>query len=143
MNSSDLVLAMLRDSDVGDLDSFRARFAPDCEWINPMVAASGPDEIAAGIAGYRAAFPDFRHNVSLVIADGSTVAVEGEWHGTHTGPLAGPAGELPPTGRTLRIPFAALVRTRGASVTSVRLYMDPLSFMAQLGLVAEPAGMPS
>ena len=47
MNSSDLVLAMLRDMDNGDDDAFRARFAPDCEWVNPVIRANGPDEIVA------------------------------------------------------------------------------------------------
>jgi ketosteroid isomerase-like protein len=143
MNSSDLVLAMLRDSDAGDLDSFRARLTPDCEWINPMLTASSPDEIVAGIEGYRAAFPDYRHDVTLVFHQGSTVVLEGHWTGTNTGPLVMPDGELAPTGRSVRVPFAAVAGTRGDRIESVRVYLDPLGFMSQLGLVGEPAGVAS
>lgn len=136
---SELVLAMVRDMDAGDLDALRARFAPGAEWVNPMVAASGPEEIVAGIAAYRAAFSDFRHNLTRVVEDGATVMLEGEWLGTHDGPLETPQGPLPPTGRKVRSPFAAVAQTRDGQVRSVRLYLDPLAFMAQLGLAGEPA----
>ena len=139
MTPEELVLAMLRHSDAGDLDAFRALLMADCEWVNPMIRATGPDDIAAGIAGYRAAFPDYHHDVALVVGAGDTVAVEGEWTGTNTGPLATPDGILAPTGRTVRVPFAAVARTRGDRVASVHVYLDPLGFMAQLGLAAEPA----
>ena len=139
MTSEELVVSMLRDSDAGDLDAFRARLAPDCDWRNPMLRATGPDDVIAGIAGYRAAFPDYRHELSLVVSAGDTVAIEGEWTGSNTGPLATPEGELPPTGRAVRVPFAAVARTQGERVASVHVYLDPLGFMAQLGLAPEPA----
>jgi ketosteroid isomerase-like protein len=135
MTPSETVLAMLHASDTGDLDALRARLEPDCEWRNPMIQASGADEIVQGIAAYAVGFSMRRHELSLVLEQGATVALEGEWVATHTGPLATPEGEIPPTGRTVRVPFAAVVRVRGERVSSVHL--DPLGFMAQLGPVPE------
>src|SRR3712207_1560910 len=117
MTSSDLVLAMLRDMDAGDLDALAAAFRPDASWASPVITASGPEEIVAAIAGYRSQFPDFRHEVGLVFDDGDTVAVEGHWLGTHAD-----------SGRSVRLPFAALAQVRDGRVASLRLYVDTASF---------------
>jgi len=139
MTPAELVVAMLRDSDDGDFEAFRARLADDCEWVNPMLQARGPDEVTPGQQVYARAFPERRHELSLVLEAGSTVGVEGVWVATHTGPLATPDGEVPPSGRTVRVPFAAVVRVRDERVASAHVYLDPLGFMAQLGLVPQPA----
>jgi predicted ester cyclase len=143
MTSSDLLRAALHDTDTGDFDAFRARFTPDSVMTMPLATATGPDAIAETIKAYRVAFPDFRHEVTLAVTDGPAAALEGEWIGTHSGPLPTPDGELPPTGAEVRLPFATVGRTDGAHVTSLRIYFDSLSFMAQLGLAPEPAGVPS
>ena len=80
-----------------------------------MIRAHGPDEIVRGIAAYGKAFPQRRHELSLILEAGATVALEGEWVATHSGPLATPDGELPATGRTVRVPFAAVIRVAGGS----------------------------
>jgi ketosteroid isomerase-like protein len=139
MSRSDTVIEMLRCTDEGRYDEFRAGLDPHCEWVNPMVQAQGPDEIVRSLAAYGAAFPERRHELSLVLEVGATVAVEGEWIATHAGPLATPEGELPATGRTVRVPFAAVIRVPDGRVDSVHVYLDPLGFMAQLGLAPEPA----
>ena len=58
---------------------------------------------------------------------------------THAGPLATPEGEIAATGRTVRVPFAAVIRVPDGRVDSVHVYLDPLGFMAQLGLEPQPA----
>ena len=139
MTPREAVKEMLRSSDEGDYETFRSRLAEDCEWVNPMIRAHGPDEIAQGVAAYDDAFPERRHELALVLEAGSTVGVEGEWVATHAGPLDTPQGEIPPTGRTVRVPFAAVARVRDERVASVHVYLDPLGFLAQLGLLPEPA----
>jgi ketosteroid isomerase-like protein len=69
-----------------------------------------------------------------------TVALELEITGTHTAPLAGPGGELSPTGREIRLRVANIWRVRDGRVTSYRVYFDQATFMAQLGLVPGAAG---
>lgn len=139
MSPRDVVIEMLRRTDEGRYDEFRAGLEPDCEWVNPMVRAHGPDEIVRALATYGEAFPERRHDLSLILEAGETVAVEGEWVARHAGPLATPDGEIPATGRTVRVPFAAVIRVTDGRVGSVHVYLDPLGFMAQLGLAPEPA----
>ena len=139
MSPRDIVIEMLRCTDEGRYDDFRARLEPGCEWVNPMVRAHGPDEIVRSLAAYGEAFPERRHELSLVLQSGPTVAVEGEWIATHAGPLATPDGEIPATGRVVRVPFAAVIRVPDGRVASVHVYLDPLGFMAQLGLAPQPA----
>jgi ketosteroid isomerase-like protein len=128
MRPKDLVLDMLRASDAGDFERFRARLAPDCEWHNPVIQATGADEIAAGVAAYSADFRRRHHDVSLLLESGDTVAVEGDWVATHA-----------PTGHTVTVAFAAVIRTRDDRVEAVRVYLDPLGMMEQLGMTAAAA----
>ena len=141
MDHKDIVVELLRSTDEGRYDDFRARLEPGCEWTNPMAQAHGPDEIMQALAAYGDAFPERRHELSLVLEAGSTVAAEGTWIATHARPLLTPEGELPATGRTVRVPFAAVVHVSDARIASARIYLDPLGFMAQLGLAPEPAAV--
>jgi ketosteroid isomerase-like protein len=139
MNPSEFVTEMLACSDEGRFDSFRDHLAAECDWRNPMGHARGPDEIVALLAGYAEAFSERRHELALVLEADSMVAVEGEWIATHTGPLSTLDGDIPPTGRTVRVPFAAVMHVRDGRVASNHVYLDPLGFMAQLGLAPAPA----
>ena len=40
--------------------------------------------------------PDVKGSVTNAVASGNTVVLEVTWEGTHTGPLAGPKGAIPP-----------------------------------------------
>jgi ketosteroid isomerase-like protein len=124
MSSTDIVTTMLRHSDEGDFDAFRALLDPKCKWVNPMINAEGADEISANLASFSSAFPQRRHDVSLTIESGGTVAVEGEWVAEHE------------SGALVRTPFAAMIRVRDERVAAVRVYVDTAAFGAQLGATA-------
>ena len=87
---------------------------------------------------FAVAFPDGRHTVTDVVDDGNRFAIEGTWTGTHTGPMAGPAGEIPPTGRRVVLPFCGVATGRDDRIASVTVYLDQLTMLAQLGLLPEP-----
>jgi predicted ester cyclase len=87
---------------------------------------------------FAVACPDGRHTISDVVADGNRFAIEGVWTGTHTGPMAGPAGEVPPTGRTVVLPFCGVATRRGDRIAAVTVYLDQMTMLAQLGLLPEP-----
>jgi hypothetical protein len=38
--------------------------------------------------------------------------------GTHTGPLHGPGGEVPPTGKSLALPFCSTLRVTDGKIVS-------------------------
>ena len=102
--------------------------------------SSGPDAVREFVAGIHASFSDWHHDVTIEAA-GDVVALEGTWNGTHTGPMPLPQGEVAPTGKRLPIPFAGIVRVRDGRIASVHNYFDQMPFMAQLGLLPEPAAV--
>jgi predicted ester cyclase len=88
---------------------------------------------------WRAAFPDARGVVENRIVSGSQAAGEILWTGTQRGPLTGPAGTLPPTGKAVRVRAVMVVSEEGGKLVRLRHYIDIAGMMAQLG-VTQPAG---
>ena len=133
-----LVRELFATIDTHDLDAVAAKLAPDCEFAAPGFAGSGAQTVVGFIAPFLAAFPDIRHEVVRTVEAGDTVAVELDITGTHTEPLAGPAGVLPPTGNAMRLPAANLWRVADGRIASYHVYFDSATLMAQLG-AAPPA----
>ena len=70
------------------------------------------------------------------------VAVEeGTFTGTHRGVLRTPTSDVPPTGRTVRIPYIQVLRFRDGKHSSFNLMFDRLLMLEQLGLVPAPTSM--
>jgi steroid delta-isomerase-like uncharacterized protein len=80
------------------------------------------------------AFPDTSLTVKNIAAAGEWVATEHVSAGTHQGPLATPAGEVPATGRTLQTEMAEWFRVQRGLITVSRAYWDLGSAMRQLGI---------
>jgi steroid delta-isomerase-like uncharacterized protein len=114
-------------------------YAPDIELIEPGGTYHGIDALLGHAEGFAAAFPDSRMQASAVIESGGRVVVEGIYSGTHTGPLATPQGEMPPAGRTLRLPVCFVFEVAAGRISSSHVYYDQMTFAAQLGLLPEPA----
>ena len=74
-----------------------------------------------------------------VVDDGRRVTTEGVFIGTNSGPLTTPQGELPPSGRPLRLPYLDVWESEAGRITSHRVYYDQMGMAAQLGLLAEAA----
>lgn len=89
--------------------------------------------------GFVAGFPDARIEVLAVVDDGRRVTTEGVFIGTNSGPLTTPQGELPPSGRPLRLPYLDVWESEAGRITSHRVYYDQMGMAAQLGLLAEAA----
>lgn len=67
------------------------------------------------------------------------MVVEGRFIGTHAGPLASPDGDLEPTGASVDLRFADIVRVEHRQIVSYHTYYDQLGFLTQLGLMDQPA----
>ena len=67
-------------------------------------------------------------------AERDTVIAHWTLHGTHTGNLLG----IPPTGSVVALEALELVHLRDGKLTEIRLLMDGMSIMQQLGVI--PAG---
>ncbi|HLB29785.1 MAG TPA: ester cyclase [Dehalococcoidia bacterium] len=84
------------------------------------------------------AFPDMRVEIPNVVGSGDYCAFEWVMRGTHTGPLQGPQGEIPATGRRVDLRLCAILRldARGL-IAEWKGYFDTASMMQQLGLMPE------
>ena len=125
-----------------DTEDWAARetlFHEDAEFVVPMAVLQGPAATTAFSRSFVGAFSGARHTVTLLVSSGDVAVVEGVWRGTHTGPLVTPAGEVPPTGNAVDLPFACVVQADSGRIRSVRIYFDQLAFLGQLGLVPQAA----
>jgi steroid delta-isomerase-like uncharacterized protein len=126
--------------DAGDVDAFAEHLDENCEFAAPGFGGPGRDPAIAWMRPFLDAFPDIGHRVLTTVEAGDAVALELEITGTHTAPLAGPGGELSPTGREIRLRVANIWRVRDGRIASYHVYFDQATFMAQLGLVPGAAG---
>ena len=87
----------------------------------PGLDGEGRDRYRASVETMRAAFPDFRNPLDLVIGDGDLAVSYGRMTGTNTGELMG----MPPSGKSIDVPVFGILRfgtvrrsSDGASPTS-------------------------
>ncbi|HEY3063307.1 MAG TPA: ester cyclase [Chloroflexota bacterium] len=119
-----------------DFDAEDEIFSADVETIDPGAGTlHGLQAFKAYEAAFQRAFPDGKLVLKSAIEAGTKVAVEGAYTGTHSGPLTGPRGEIPPTNRPLNLDFSDLFETDGDRITRHRIYYDQVQFMSQLGLM--------
>lgn len=97
------------------------------------------DEMIAGLSQWRAALPDVVGTVERIIVDGDTVAMEVQWRGTHTGTLATPTGDIPPTGRPIQVWATFWQVWKDGRILEQRHHLDVLSMLAQIGAIPVPA----
>lgn len=86
------------------------------------------------------AFPDLRVTVVGLVAEGDQVV--GHWtsHATHTGPLAGSMGTLPPTGRRGSVEGVIICRLVGDKIVEEWAIFDLVGLLQQLGAIPTTAG---
>ena len=85
------------------------------------------------------AFPDAHVDVHHLHIIDDVAVEEGTFTGTHKGVLRSPTGDVPPTGRSVRIGYLQVLRFRDGKAVSFNLMFDRLSMLEQLGLIAASA----
>jgi steroid delta-isomerase-like uncharacterized protein len=103
---------------------------PTMEGIEPFMQAGDM---------FERAFPDLHVEIRNCVEQGETVIAEAAISGTHTGPLATPGGEIPPTNKRIDFLVADAFDVHDGKVTGHRVYYDQMAMMVQLGLVPEGA----
>jgi steroid delta-isomerase-like uncharacterized protein len=121
-----------------DLDAAASVFTPDCVTIDPTGQMDMTEFRAYGEA-FLKALPDCHMEVRRFIEAPGVCAVEGTFVGTHTGPLATPQGEVPPSGRSVRLEFCDVFTEKDGLIGEHRIYYDNLSMLGQLGAIEQPA----
>lgn len=121
----------INDRDLGVIDELCA------DGFAVEITRKGADRAAIGIEGvkamyeeYYAAFPDFRHDVDEVVAEGDLVAVFLTTSGTHEGEFRG----IRPTGSEIEIEDTGLIRIEDGEIVDLRPLSDMLGLFEQLGV---------
>ena len=125
----------------GDIDRAAASVTEDFELEDLAMGQTfrGPDGLRQWLGGFRRAAPDARAELTnLIVGEGEWAASEHVGRGTNTGPLAGPAGDVPPSGRAFELRIAEVYQLRGGRLARLRAYYDMATFMRQLGLIPPP-----
>jgi predicted ester cyclase len=123
------------------VETFNARdadaspWSEDGEFVAPSGLMHGREEVLGFLGVFWDAFPDGRLEPSGLLAEGSVVAAEGRFIGTHTGVMRTPAGDVAPTGRNVDLRWMSRYEVRGDELTSEHLYFDQADLLGQLGLM--------
>jgi steroid delta-isomerase-like uncharacterized protein len=115
----------------GNLDVLPEIFAPDYvrHDLRPGNPVSGPEGQKRIAADFRAAFPDLRTSIDLMVAEGDMVVVRWTAEGTNTGAW----GNVAPTGKRARFSGVNIFRIRNGKVVELWNHRDDLGLMQQLG----------
>jgi steroid delta-isomerase-like uncharacterized protein len=124
-------------ADKQDTEALPGLVAGDCIMTAPGgVTLQGAEQIAQWMTVFYTAFPNISHPIDRIVPAGDTVTVELRAVGTHSGPLASAAGEVPATGRDISLRVANLLTVNGdGRVTAVHVYFDQMEMLEQLGLL--------
>lgn len=105
-----------------------------------IIGRKGTGESAIGTEGLKAiyeeyftAFPDFRHEIDEMVAEGELVGVFMTSIGTHEGEFRG----VRPTGNEIAIEDTGLLRIRDGSIVDARPLSDMLGLFEQIGVTLD------
>jgi steroid delta-isomerase-like uncharacterized protein len=118
----------------GDLQAAIAPYATDAEVVDPTGSYKGKSQILASLESWHKAFPDAKGEVTNQFGIGDQVVTEVTFRGTHSGPLAGPTGTIPATGKKSEMQVAYVDQFRAGKIWRERAYFDLAGLMRQLGL---------
>lgn len=93
----------------------------------------GPVEVVAALQEWKQAMPDVTGTVTNAFASGNTVTLQVTWEGTQTGPMEGPSGTIPASGKRQVTPSAWIFNLEGDKIKDSHHYFDMLSFFKQIG----------
>jgi steroid delta-isomerase-like uncharacterized protein len=118
-----------------DWERTKALIAPDYLYneVGTQRRIQGPEEVVAALQGWKQAMPDAKGTVTSALASGNTVALEIIWEGTHTGPLEGPTGTIPASGKRQVTPAAQILIFEGDKIKENHHYFDMMSLLKQIG----------
>jgi steroid delta-isomerase-like uncharacterized protein len=121
-----------------DLDRVAATVSEDFELVDFAAGGQvfrGPQGILRWLQIFLTALPDAKTELTNVVAEGENwVFTEFVGRGTHTGPLVGPTGTIPPTGRRIEFPVGELLRLEEGKLVLVHVYYDGATLLRQLGV---------
>ena len=124
-----------------DFDHIASVTSDDCKWVAIPTGQtfSGKEGLRQYSLGWASAFPDGQIQETNLIAGDDGAVIEFVGRGTHTGTLSGPAGDIPPTGRSVEMSFCEIYRIKEGKVVGGSIYFDMVTLLGQLGMMRQPA----
>jgi steroid delta-isomerase-like uncharacterized protein len=127
----------------GNLALIDELYAPDfVSHSPPNEDEVGLDVLKESITSFREAFPDINMTFDDIFSEGDKTATRWTFTGTHTGTLRMPDGELPPTGKNVRISGVTITRIADGKTAEQWVFMNALDWMNQLGFTVTPPTPP-
>ena len=122
-----------------DMDGFAEVLADDVVFAAPGgMRGEGKAACVEFFGGWHSAFPDAHVEVHDVHFIDDIAVEEGTFSGTHNGVLHTPAGDVPPTGHAVSVPYVHVLHYRDGKHVSFKLVFDRLLMLEQLGLSPAP-----
>jgi len=120
-----------------DWEGCKAALAPDSVYdeVGTSRRIQGVAAIIPCWQAWKQAMPDVKGTVTQAFASANSVVLEVTWIGTHTGPLQGPSGTVPATGKQQTTRASWVLNFDGGKIKQSRHYFDMLSFLQQLGVL--------
>jgi steroid delta-isomerase-like uncharacterized protein len=117
----------------GDVSAAKETFAADCvvRVTGSAEPLRGPAAFAQFVGGFIGAFPDVQFTVEDQVEAEDKVVVRWSAEGTQTRPL----GNIPPTGKRVRVDGIAFDRLVGGKVVERWEQWDHTAMLRQLGLM--------
>ena len=123
----------------GDWERLRTPLTPNTVYneLGTQRSFKGSHEMVEALKSWKQALPDARAIVTNSFASGNKVTMEITWKSTHTGPLVGPAGTIPASGKTHTTPSAWVLEFEGDKIKESRHYFDMVTFLTQIGAMPQ------
>ena len=131
-----IIRELYRVAEIQDAAGFAAMFTDDGYFYDVSAGAKYyGDDIGKTVDVYARAFPDMHRALDVVYVTGDVVVVELSLNGTHKGPLALPAGTIPPTGAEMHTPCCDVFHLEDGKVKSFHCYTAATILLGQLGVL--------
>ncbi len=119
----------------GDWQRLKAPLASDVVYdeVGSQRRMQGADQLVEAYQGWKKALPDGKGTIRSAFASGNSVAIEVTWTGTQSGPLVGPTGTIPPSGKSMSLPGAQLITFQGDKIKELHQYFDLMTLLQQIG----------
>jgi steroid delta-isomerase-like uncharacterized protein len=147
MTEEEMIALVERDLEIinaGNLALIDEFYAP--EYVSHDYATHeetvGLDAFKEGITSMRTTFPDINVTYDEIIIMGEKTVTRWAMTGTHTGPLQTPEGELPPTGKKVRLSGVTISRRVNEKIVEEWSYLNLLDVVEQLGFTITPPAPP-
>jgi len=119
----------------GDWQRLKAALATDVIYdeIGSQRRLQGADQMVEAYKGWKQAIPDGKGTITNAFASGNSVLIEVTWTGKQTGPLVGPSGTIPPSGKVWNVQGAQVITVEGGKIRKLHQYFDLLTLLQQIG----------